>query len=178
MLLALKISTDENFEDYFHHVNQMLNGRTQVQTFVEKTWLAQLKGHHLTWLFLGQFLNKLHQDCHNIRTTHKTGMPSLSCCSWMPWHVFLHVCKGSRAPPGSKTFHSVLGSLSLHQRSCVKLKALSSVSGVILSDSSLFWWSTLIPESSGALAFFMSAFQPRFMCTAPFWIWPLQKEGF
>lgn len=36
-LPALKINTDENFADYFYHVSQMLNGRTQAQTFVEKT---------------------------------------------------------------------------------------------------------------------------------------------
>lgn len=56
MLLTLKINTGDNFEDYFYHVNQMLTVRTQVQTFVGKTWLAHLKGHHLTWLFREQFL--------------------------------------------------------------------------------------------------------------------------
>lgn len=30
--LALKINTDDNFEDYFYHVNQMLADGTQVQT--------------------------------------------------------------------------------------------------------------------------------------------------
>lgn len=61
-LLALQINTDDNFEDYFYHVNQMLTGRTQAQAYVEKTWLAHLKGHHLAWLFLGQFFDRLHQD--------------------------------------------------------------------------------------------------------------------
>lgn len=36
-LLALQINTDDNFEDYFYHVNQMVTGRTQAQAYVGKT---------------------------------------------------------------------------------------------------------------------------------------------
>lgn len=36
-LLALKLNRDNGFEDDFYHVNRRLTGKTQVQTYVEKT---------------------------------------------------------------------------------------------------------------------------------------------
>lgn len=98
-------------------------------------------------------------------------------------HLFLYICSASRLPPGFRAFLGTLDMLKMYPRltqlllgtASLQYRGFSTWSEHILSDASLVWWSTLIPESSGALFLFLiyffnlSAFQASFVtCSTPF----------